>query len=311
VNDNVLTGTNSVYGFKHSGVTLAPIGAFPTQGTSVLHLAALKDQLLYTGIGVTCLYISEPLPSSSSSLYPNGDIAMFTVNTVTGVPTYVTSYAAPAGVSSYWGIGLTTGVKSPSHFLYAGYSNTGSNTIISWKMNAQNCALSAPLQHPVTPLNGGVISGMAEAIGGNYLVVTYNDGSIQSFSTPASGAINPSCPSAIDSTGFLTQGSMPSGVDVTSDGRYAIFGDISGPYPYGPTELETIKLPIVCGATTKDFGGTAVARSWARPSCKKKMRWPNPHSGAVRKNSEVAPPWIIPSARPLVVGPMSWMAKSE
>jgi hypothetical protein len=115
--------------------------------------------------------------------------------------------------------------------------------------------------HPVTPLNGGNISGIAEANNGNYLVVTYNDGSIQSFSTPASGAINPTCATAIDSTGFLNQGSMPAGVDITNDGRYAVFGDISGPYPYGPTELETIKVPISCTATTKDFGGTAVASS--------------------------------------------------
>jgi hypothetical protein len=259
VNDNnFAAGGNTVYKFKHSGNSLTVPAAYPSFGTSVLHSTALKDQHIYNGTGVTCLYISEPLPTSTT-VHPNGDIALFTVNTSSGALTYVTSYDTPTGIGSYWGIGLAAGVKLSVPILYAGYSTTGSSTIISWGINSHTCTLTYLHQTTVTALNGGNIGGMAETLGGTYLVVTYVDGSIQSFSTPSSGVLTPNCPTATNSTGFLTQGSFPSGVDITEDSKYAVFGDRSGPYPYGPTELETIKIPITCGFTTKDFGGAAAA----------------------------------------------------
>src|SRR4051812_26417271 len=45
----------------------------------------------------------------------------------------------------------------------------------------------------------------------------------------------------------------------------------------------------------------------ARPSWRKKIRCPAPHSGALRTSSGPAAPWETKSARP---GPMWWMAKS-
>src|SRR6266487_6135543 len=36
----------------------------------------------------------------------------------------------------------------------------------------------------------------------------------------------------------------------------------------------------------------------ARPSCRKKMRWPAPQSGAVRNSSGPAEPWLTLSASP-------------
>src|SRR5215475_14577564 len=52
----------------------------------------------------------------------------------------------------------------------------------------------------------------------------------------------------------------------------------------------------------------ASTRSSVRPSWRKKIRWPRPHSGAVRNSSPLASPWRMSSARP---GPMAWSARSE
>jgi hypothetical protein len=100
---------------------------------------------------------------------------------------------------------------------------------------------------------------MAESHDYRSLVVAYRDGSIQYFGT-AGTAITPGC--EINSTGFTDgNGGMPSGVDVTKDSKYAIFGDVTGPNPtHGVTELETVPLPMICpGAVTTDYGGGITA----------------------------------------------------
>src|SRR6185436_6763262 len=52
----------------------------------------------------------------------------------------------------------------------------------------------------------------------------------------------------------------------------------------------------------------AETRSDVRPSCRKKMRWPRPHSGAVRNSSPRAAPCRTLSASP---GPIACSARSE
>jgi hypothetical protein len=109
---------------------------------------------------------------------------------------------------------------------------------------------------------------MAESHNGKELVVTYLDGSIQSFYTNPGGFTLTSaygnCASAVFSTGYSDgNDGIPAGVDITKDSKYAIFGDRSGGNtpPHGPTELEVVKLPIGCSSVTTDFGGTKVASS--------------------------------------------------
>ena len=70
------------------------------------------------------------------------------------------------------------GIVVNQNYLYAGY--TLSNTIATFSVGA-GCQLSFLGDITVTPLNGGWIAGMA--LNGNMLVVTYIDGSIQSFNT--------------------------------------------------------------------------------------------------------------------------------
>ena len=255
-----LTSPNAVGGFELGPPnTLTPIFGTPWStsptSSSAVYFDALKDQALYANTDAPhlppCLYVGE----LSSGSYPNGDIAAFTINTGTGALTYVASYPTPAGITPpFNGIALSPGHKLPA--LFAGYSAPfpGTNYVTVWRINQNTCALTFQQQAVASPLNGGAIDGMAESQDDTTLVAAYADGSIESFPTVPGFTISPGCP--VNSTGFVSQGSWPSGVDVTADSKYAIFGDQpaggSGP---NITEVEMVKLPIACSSTTTDWGG--------------------------------------------------------
>jgi len=109
------------------------------------------------------------------------------------------------------------GIVVNQNYLYAGY--TASNTIGTFAVGS-GCQLTFLGDIAVTPLNGGWIAGMA--LSGNILVVTYIDGSIQSFNNANGVPISNN--DEQNSTGFA-QAYFPDGVDITQDGHYAIFGD--------------------------------------------------------------------------------------
>lgn len=253
VNDNnANTGANTATGFMNiptNKLLSIPGSPWATGGTGRGTSSALKNQALYT-VGAPpntpCLYISDPNASTS---YPNGDIAAFQVNTGTGSLALVARYAPPAGSSgSSSGIALATGKAT----LYAGF--TFSKTIAVWKITGANCTLTYSSLVTVMPLHGGHINGMSESLNQNTLVVTYDDGSIESFTTTGSGIAKTPCVTAINSTGYSDgNGGHPAGVDITRDSKYAIFGDQSSG---APTELETVELPITCSTVTTDFGGS-------------------------------------------------------
>jgi hypothetical protein len=250
--NNQTANANTAWGFKNVPITsLLAIGAeppagYPSHGTAALHTDALKDQALYTLSATKCLFISEQLASSAN---PNGDIAAFQVHPGNGHLTYLASYATPAGLSGPYALATGKGT------LYASYVNP-SNVIASWSINSANCALTFGQQVTVFPLHGGGITGMAESPNERTLVVTYEDGSIESLRTAGLILTKAPCATAITATGF-TDGNMglPAGVDITRDSQYAILGDASGLSPHGPAELETVKLPITCGTVTTDYGG--------------------------------------------------------
>jgi hypothetical protein len=261
VNDNnPANGGNTVTGFVNAPLNkLLPIAGspWPTGGTGLGNTLAVKNQALYTlGTGTTnaCLFISNPAPQGTG--FPNGDIAVFNVNTVTGALTAATPprYASYHGFSgNHAGIPLATGGKA----LYAAW--TLSNMIEVWAISVNtpfNCTLipSTSVHNAVAAigLHGGFVEGMSEAHNYKDLAVAYGDGSIQAFKTAGLG-IGPAC-AASNSTGF-TDGNLglPSGVDITQDSKYAIFGDSSATFT-NVTELETEPLPF-CGTVSKDFGG--------------------------------------------------------
>jgi 6-phosphogluconolactonase (cycloisomerase 2 family) len=140
------------------------------------------------------------------------------------------------------GIGLA--VNPNYKYLYAAFG--GSRTIATFSMDT-GCALTFVADISAIGLNGGFPHGMAAK--GNMMVVAYGDGSIGSFNI--SGGTPVSNNDLQFSTGYLKDGEFPDGVDITKDGRYAIFGDASG----GFSEVEVSDISSGQLAATVKYGG--------------------------------------------------------
>jgi hypothetical protein len=147
-----------------------------------------------------CAYISN---SGSSNI--TGYNAK--TNTITG------PFGAAGNESETLGLALVLG----GDYLYAAF--TRSNTLATFKISS-GCQLTFVSDFAGVGLNDGSIDGMKTH--GNILVVAYGDGSYQSFNI-ASG-VPVSNNDLQDSAGF-SMGDYPAGVDISSDGKWAVFGD--------------------------------------------------------------------------------------
>jgi hypothetical protein len=114
------------------------------------------------------------------------------------------------------------GLAMNSQYLYAGF--TSSNTIGTFQV-LPGCSLTFVNDVTVSGLAGGMINGMA--IHGNIMIATFTDGSIQSFDI-SQGTPVPNSDEQYSTATVSSQGATyPNGIDITSDGHYAIFGDTS------------------------------------------------------------------------------------
>jgi hypothetical protein len=249
VNDNNGTANgNSVSTLTRAGVVIGPAAPNFTLGTGIANSITLRQQALYNfSAANSCLFVADPSPSLG---FPNGDITSYVVTNATGALSPPLRAATPFAANGFAaGIGLIAGGR----FLFGAYS--GTHNIVAWKIAAtvNSCVLVPAFVHAAAGASGGYVQDMALSTRMNpqHLVVTYGDGSVQSFRILA-GALAPDCAAPTKSAGFLVHGSLPFGVDVTANGLFAVFGDKSS-----LTELETIPVPIVCGGTTLDFGGPA------------------------------------------------------
>jgi hypothetical protein len=122
------------------------------------------------------------------------------------------------GSSNDGGTSNGIGLAMNSHYLYASF--TDSNTIGTFRVKP-GCKISFVGDVNVGGMQGGVIDGMA--IHGDMLIATYGDGSIESFNistgTPVSNGDRQI------STGSRGGNAYPTGIDITQDGHYALFGD--------------------------------------------------------------------------------------
>ncbi len=171
----------------------------------------------------------------SSPTSPCVYVAQGSSATVAGVQaltqTVVGRYPASATDS---GVDNGAGMAMNNNYLFANFSTSG--TIATFTVQS-GCVLQ--FLSDITPvgLNGGVAKGMA--VHGNLLVVSYGDGSIESFNisngTPVSnGDAQLSAGSAIDDS--------PDGVVITADGHYAIFGDDSSDAAVEVSDISSGKL---------------------------------------------------------------------
>jgi sugar lactone lactonase YvrE len=129
------------------------------------------------------------------------------------------------------GIGMVVN----QNYLYAGY--TASNTIATFSVGS-GCQLTFLADITVAPLNGGLVDGMA--LNGNIMVVTYIDGSIQSFNI-ANGVPIPNNDEQY-TAGFASGPFYANGVDITQDGHFAIFGDTATATVVEVSDLSSGKL---------------------------------------------------------------------
>jgi len=116
------------------------------------------------------------------------------------------------------GIGLAVN----GQYLYASF--TSSNTIGTFQVQS-GCSLTFLSDISVAGLQGGFIDAMV--VTGNTMVVTYGDGSIESFNVASGAPVSNG--DEQNSTGYVvSQGSSyPTAVEITKDGHFAIFGDTS------------------------------------------------------------------------------------
>lgn len=142
----------------------------------------------------------------------SGDISGINAGTQTVTGTFLPSSTDTATTN---GIGLAAN----ANYLYATFST--SSTIATFTVQP-GCMLTFVGDVFTVGLNTGVVGGMA--IHGSTMVVTYGDGSIESFNI--AGGVPVSNGDIQNSTGFADD-HLPNGVDITEDGHYAIFGDAS------------------------------------------------------------------------------------
>src|SRR5580704_5490050 len=172
------------------------------------------------------------------------------------------AYVADGGSSDVAGISLATlkatgrfngssgdqgeiSLAASSQYLYADFYN--SNTIATFKVTS-GCKLEFVGDTSAVGLNGGSVDGMA--LHGDILVVAYADGSIESFNVSKGIAVSNGDEQF--STGSKHDGGTPTGVDISSDGHYAIFGDAT-PRVYVEVEVSDIFSGKL--APTVEYGG--------------------------------------------------------
>lgn len=216
--DNPAFGGNTAtfYTIESGSILLTQKAVVATGGTGLGsgYYASVRAAVLRSKIQ-SCVYIAD------SGSVP-GDIASIDESTLSLVGRF-------QGSSSDTGT-ITMGI-SDLGFLYAGF--TGSGKIGTFK-EGSSCTLKFLGDTTAVGLNGGGIDGVK--VHGDVLVGAYADGSIESFNI--SRGVPVSNGDEQFSTGNGQFGALPAGVDISSDGHWAIFGDATS----GNTVVEVSDL---------------------------------------------------------------------
>jgi 6-phosphogluconolactonase (cycloisomerase 2 family) len=202
---------------------------FPTTGVSFHAVGAngaltLKQHVSTGGFGIGGGYFGanriSVLDSGKNqcvfaSEAATGDIVGIDISTLTAGPGAKGS-ETDAGTSN--GIGLVMN----DEYLYASF--TDSSTIGTFKVEG-SCSLTFVSDTKAAGLQKGVINGMA--VHDKMLIATYSDGTIESFDI-ASGPPIANADKQYSTAYRTTQGaSYANSIDITKDGKYAVFGDTS------------------------------------------------------------------------------------
>jgi 6-phosphogluconolactonase (cycloisomerase 2 family) len=161
------------------------------------------------------------------SLGTSPEVGAVDINALQDIGNFAAS-STDSGVDN--GIGLVNN----GTYLYASF--TTSNTVATFAV-LPGCSLN--FLGDISPIGKhlGNVKGMA--IHGNILVMAYGDGSIESFDVSA--GIPVSHGDLQNATGYMTD-RFPTGVDITQDGHYAIFGDMSTTTTVEVSDISSGKL---------------------------------------------------------------------
>jgi len=163
-----------------------------------------------------CSFISDGNPNTSTATIP--DVAALNLATLKMSGPY------PAG-STDNGTNYGVGLADAGKYLVAGFSGNFTLTIaptIGTYSVGSGCVLKYVGSIPGAGLNGGSPDGIKATPNGKYVVAAYSDGSVGSYSIGAGGKLK------LIGQELTTTGIAASGVDITKDGKWAIFGDASG-----------------------------------------------------------------------------------
>jgi DNA-binding beta-propeller fold protein YncE len=206
------------------------IAVFLAGGTDTAPSLTLQNQFYTGGFGSYGGYFGLPRVASAPDVNTNcvyvsnsGDntISAFALDAQEFVGTYSGS---PTDDGMPNGIGMAVN----ANYLYAGYS--ASQTIGVFAASP-GCGLTYLQDVAAVGKNGGGPTGIA--VNANVLVVTYGDGSIQSFDvTKGIPLANNDLQNSLGYAGPVTGlnsplGNIPNGTDISQDGHWAIFGDTS------------------------------------------------------------------------------------
>ena len=230
--DNPLGNTATFYSIGTNG-RLSQKSIVSTGGLGSGNGYFAGGHVAVTRTPAECIYVSNAgsIPGSVSSIVE-------ATQTLSGT---FSGSASDAGGAK--GIGLAVDRKA----LYASF--TGSGTIGVYRLGPQ-CTLKFVQDVSAVGLFGGDIDGMK--IHGNLLVVAYGDGSVSSFDV--STGIPVSNNDLQETAGYGAYGGRPAGVDISSDGHWASFGDVNGINETGLVEIADISSGKISGTTAFSLG---------------------------------------------------------
>jgi hypothetical protein len=220
----------------------------------------LKKTVLTGGTGLGGGYFADARVNvSHSKTQPCVYVSNATSNNVSAINEKTLKNNGPynAGASDHGSAGGIT-VVSTTNYVYAGFSGAsagdGTGSIATYKEVA-GCKLKYVKSIPAVGLGQGIFgigqpTGMGVTPDGKTMVVGYDDGSIESFNISA-GVPKP-IGKAVNTTGFAS-GDYPGSVDISADGKYALFGDIPTTTTSGSI-VEVGKIATLKTGKTKIYG---------------------------------------------------------
>jgi 6-phosphogluconolactonase (cycloisomerase 2 family) len=250
-NDNVNGGSSpknsaTIYKINTDG-TLTLVNTLPTggNGNGGGFFAVANANVIHSKTQ-PCAFVADGNPNFSTQTSP--DVAGINLSTLAVTGTFAASSSDNAGNA---GMGLADAGK----FLVASFSGNSTfklgPTIGTYRVQT-GCKLKYLGSIAATGKNGGLPDGTKVTPNGKTLVVAYADGSVGSYSISSTGALT------LIGQELTTTGAFAAGVDITADGKWAIFGDAN----INPVQVDVAPIMAggVLGATVnyKPFTKTAL-----------------------------------------------------